>query len=210
MWPIFVFHTNKISENNWRLFSLLPSPWWRVQVSNATRIRLCRMLTSKTVNIDDISCRLWPRQMTYPSSCQRWRHLLSRWFLVWLVFRPWRWRRCVPPKRQFIFNGLHGVISQKIVLFITTAVNTLENCYCRTGTKIRSWAPDGAWHQDWLANWSSVVTWLRFWLFKESKKWQYLCESCENLTDLAKRVTWVHAVGSYPSTETAKEKQKQI
>jgi hypothetical protein len=30
----------------------------------------------------------------------------------------------VPPKRRLTFNGLHGVISQKIVLFITTAVRT--------------------------------------------------------------------------------------
>jgi hypothetical protein len=38
----------------------------------------------------------------------------------------WRWRRYVPLKRQLTFNGLHGVISQKIVLFITTAVRTLH------------------------------------------------------------------------------------
>jgi hypothetical protein len=30
----------------------------------------------------------------------------------------------VPSKHQLTFNGLHGVISQKIVLFITTAVRT--------------------------------------------------------------------------------------
>jgi hypothetical protein len=28
----------------------------------------------------------------------------------------------IPPKRILIFNGLHGVISQKIALFMTTAV----------------------------------------------------------------------------------------
>jgi hypothetical protein len=27
----------------------------------------------------------------------------------------------LPPKRRFIFNGLHGVISHKIELFITSA-----------------------------------------------------------------------------------------
>jgi hypothetical protein len=37
---------------------------------------------------------------------------------------PWRWRRYVPPKRPLTFNGLHGVISQNVVLFITTAVRT--------------------------------------------------------------------------------------
>jgi hypothetical protein len=33
-------------------------------------------------------------------------------------------RRHVPPKRRLTFNGLHGVISQKTELFITTAVRT--------------------------------------------------------------------------------------
>jgi hypothetical protein len=51
-------------------------------------------------------------------------HLLSCCFLARLIFRPWRWRQYVPPKRRLTFNGLHGVMSQKIVLFITTAVIT--------------------------------------------------------------------------------------
>jgi hypothetical protein len=69
-------------------------------------------------------------------------HLLSRWFLARLILRPWRWERYVPPKRLLTFNGLHGVISQKIVLFITTAVRTsnptfsmfccLESCMITT------------------------------------------------------------------------------
>jgi hypothetical protein len=46
-------------------------------------------------------------------------HLLSRWFLDRLILRPWRWRLCVPPKRRLTFNGLHGVISLKIALFLT-------------------------------------------------------------------------------------------
>jgi nitrate reductase gamma subunit len=31
-------------------------------------------------------------------------------------YRPWRWRRHVPPKRRLTFNGLRGVISQKVEL----------------------------------------------------------------------------------------------
>jgi hypothetical protein len=54
-------------------------------------------------------------------------HLLSRWFLYWLIFRPWRWRRHVPLKRRLSFNGLHGVISHKIELFIPTYF-TLVSC----------------------------------------------------------------------------------
>jgi hypothetical protein len=45
-------------------------------------------------------------------------------FLARLNLRLWRWRRCVTPKCWLIFSGLHGVISQKIVLFITTAERT--------------------------------------------------------------------------------------
>jgi hypothetical protein len=37
---------------------------------------------------------------------------------------PLRWRRYVPPKRRLTLNGLHGVIFQKMVLFITTSVRT--------------------------------------------------------------------------------------
>jgi hypothetical protein len=35
----------------------------------------------------------------------------------------------VPLKPRLIFNGLHGVISQKIVFFITTAVRTSNPTY---------------------------------------------------------------------------------
>jgi hypothetical protein len=41
-------------------------------------------------------------------------HLLSRW----------RWRRYVPPKSRLTFYELHGIMSQKMVLFITTFVRT--------------------------------------------------------------------------------------
>jgi hypothetical protein len=42
-------------------------------------------------------------------------HLLSRWFLAWFIFLPWRWRLHVPPKRQLIFKGLHNeIMPQKI------------------------------------------------------------------------------------------------
>jgi hypothetical protein len=36
-------------------------------------------------------------------------------------FQPWRWRWYVPPKRRFTY-GLHGAISQKLAILITTAV----------------------------------------------------------------------------------------
>jgi hypothetical protein len=42
----------------------------------------------------------------------------SCWFLAWLILRPWKWRRHVPPKRRLTFGGLHSVICYKIKLFI--------------------------------------------------------------------------------------------
>jgi hypothetical protein len=41
--------------------------------------------------------------------------LLSRRFLARPILRSWRWRRQVPSKRLLTFNGLHDVISQKMV-----------------------------------------------------------------------------------------------
>jgi hypothetical protein len=44
-------------------------------------------------------------------------------FLAWFI-QPSRWRGHIPLKCQLTFHGLHGVIFQKIGLFITTAVRT--------------------------------------------------------------------------------------
>jgi hypothetical protein len=37
---------------------------------------------------------------------------------------PWRRRRYIPPKRQFTFNWLQNITSQKIEFFVITAVST--------------------------------------------------------------------------------------
>jgi hypothetical protein len=53
--------------------------------------------------------------------------------LLNFFLRPWSWRRYIPHKRRLTLNGLHGIISQKFILFITTAVKTLNptnlNCW---------------------------------------------------------------------------------
>jgi hypothetical protein len=49
--------------------------------------------------------------------------------LCWTILRPWRWRRYVPPKRRVPLNALHSVISQKKILFKTTAVKTSNPIY---------------------------------------------------------------------------------
>jgi hypothetical protein len=54
-----------------------------------------------------------------------------------LILRSWRWRRYIPPKRQFIFNGLHGDMSQKIGVYCCegcslhstgTSTSRITNC----------------------------------------------------------------------------------
>jgi hypothetical protein len=67
-------------------------------------------------------------------------HLLSGWFLAWFILLSWKWRRHVPPKRGLIFKGLHGDISQKIELFVTTAVRTSNHTFNNIfPSKSRSW-----------------------------------------------------------------------
>jgi hypothetical protein len=44
-------------------------------------------------------------------------YLRSQWFLAWLILRPRRWRRHVPPKHHLTFNELHDVKSQTTELF---------------------------------------------------------------------------------------------
>jgi hypothetical protein len=50
--------------------------------------------------------------------------LVTCWHFTLLILHPSKWWRHVPPKCRLILNGLHGIISQKLVLFITTAVRT--------------------------------------------------------------------------------------
>jgi hypothetical protein len=54
------------------------------------------------------------------------KHLLSRGLLARLVLRRWRWMHYIPPKHRLTFNGLHGVIFQKVVFFVTTSMRTSD------------------------------------------------------------------------------------
>jgi hypothetical protein len=64
---------------------------------------------------------------TYRLHLQGRRRYVATCFFVGLLnlfSRPWRWRRYVSPKRRLKLNGLQGVTSHKMILFITTAVKT--------------------------------------------------------------------------------------
>jgi hypothetical protein len=39
------------------------------------------------------------------------------WFLAWLILRPWRWRRYIPPQSQSL-SERHGITTLKTVLFM--------------------------------------------------------------------------------------------
>jgi hypothetical protein len=75
-------------------------------------------------------------------------HLLSGWFLAWLIILSWTWRRYVPLKRRLTFNGLHGVISQKIALFMITAVRTSKSYEKLLSFGMRS--RDVHWIRGWV------------------------------------------------------------
>jgi hypothetical protein len=67
-------------------------------------------------------------------SCNRrfgWTYCLYlsayRLVLAELFLRPWRWRWYVPPKRRLQLNRPHGVISQKMMLFIYSLFNDAVN-----------------------------------------------------------------------------------
>jgi hypothetical protein len=64
------------------------------------------------------SCRL---HLQGQRKSQAW--LAECWFLACFTFPPWRWRRYVFSKFLLIFNGLHGIISQKTELFATISSN---------------------------------------------------------------------------------------
>jgi hypothetical protein len=57
----------------------------------------------------------WSSNMQYST----WRYIsqddTACRFLLNLFLPPWTWRRCVPPKRRLKLNGLHGVISHKMI-----------------------------------------------------------------------------------------------
>jgi hypothetical protein len=80
---------------NWRFEGIMPPSWgWKNKRSKK---------------------RTWSRKHCSTPSCS---------FLVRLIFRTWKWRRYVSPKRRLTFSGLHSVISHNIVTLITTAVRT--------------------------------------------------------------------------------------
>jgi hypothetical protein len=88
-------------------------------------LKMEAMWSSKTRWLSTDYTALYPRRW-YSSI------LLSVYFISETTGRisiKWRWRQCVPLKRRLTLNRLHGIISQKIVLFTTTTVRTSNSTY---------------------------------------------------------------------------------
>jgi hypothetical protein len=95
--------------------------------------RIPRRLVTANYDAEEASVKAGGKQT---SAC----HLLSCLFHARLTIRPWRWKRYVTPKHRFIINGLHGILSKKIVLIITTPVMMLllpHISFSRLGLNIR-------------------------------------------------------------------------
>jgi hypothetical protein len=129
------FLWSHVSEKARKLFFLCMFDFiWQCQLSGLKRICITEACSYKVLSYGITQCsplkvsrRLWGTcrfrlQQREAGSKQSKLATALRWFLSWRILLPWGWRRYVPPKRRLTFNGLHGVISQKIQVFITTAV----------------------------------------------------------------------------------------
>jgi hypothetical protein len=77
----------------------LPTALTRVSCSAYFSVLKMETICSSETSLDT-------QRTTRHSAC----HLLSLWFRAQIIFRPWRWRRYVPPKRRLTLNELHGIL----------------------------------------------------------------------------------------------------
>jgi hypothetical protein len=99
-------------------------------------------------------------------------------FLLRLFFCHWRWRRYVSPKHWLTFNGLHGIISQKIVLSLTTTVRTSNP----TNSQLVSSACFPVFHNHIISHLMSYKFALHTLLLNETRTKQIFEVSCTHVT----------------------------
>jgi hypothetical protein len=86
------------------------------------------------------------RSKNKPSKTPRWRI----YFLAYYDYLTINWWRNVPPNCRFNLNGLHGVMSQPIKVFITTALRTsYPTFHCFDAVSIMS--SNGKWKRSKLS-----------------------------------------------------------
>jgi hypothetical protein len=70
-------------------------------------------------------------------------------FFLSLFFRPWRWRRYVPPKLPFTLNGLHSVRTSNPTFCLIPSVYLPPELHNRTPKDLTVYGPT-----DWRNVWS--------------------------------------------------------
>jgi hypothetical protein len=88
--------------------------------STSKGIRRTELWLSHETDTNCVRLRFSQRWLWRVSSSGMWRRVVC-WVATdpcWDYFlRPWRWSRCVPPKGRLQLNRLHGVTSQRMILF---------------------------------------------------------------------------------------------
>jgi hypothetical protein len=131
---VICWHLSLLSEFDHSHLKLLERGWHWYRQTTGTQIQeafykmhlqLGTTLSLKSTIFRDITpCSLLSVNPRFGGTYRLLATCFHVGFLLSLFFRLWRWRRYVPQKHWLTLNGLHGVISQKMVLFITTAVRT--------------------------------------------------------------------------------------
>jgi hypothetical protein len=96
-------------------------------------------------------------------------------FMLFCLARPWRWRRYVPPRRRWTFNRLHGVISQKIAVFVLPRtrffkISTSEslNVVYLSAILGFTWAACMELHWQWYVAVTQLTLWRLDWVITSS------------------------------------------
>jgi hypothetical protein len=117
-----------------------------------------------------VTCRLLQCESRLQAELLCCTHLLSRWFLVWLIFRTWRRRRLVPAERPLTFSGPHGVLS-----YGTELLSFCPSAWERVSHPRRPTREAYARINFLFSGLSSKLIYTRVW--KHPINWQDLCKN---------------------------------
>jgi hypothetical protein len=97
---------------SWMIFKSIIL-WWHRGFEVLTAV-----VMKSSIFWDITSCSPFKANRRFGGKCRLCFLSVWCWLLAWPIFKPWRWRRHVPPKRRLTFNGLHGIIFKKMELFV--------------------------------------------------------------------------------------------
>jgi hypothetical protein len=105
---------------------------WKVGLSYVGFEVLTAVVMKSSAFWDIVSCSSLKVNQSFGGIPLTTCFMLVSW---WLIFRPWGWRRHVPPKRRLTCNWLHEVVSKKIGLFNCSAEQEIP-CFYVTGKRL--------------------------------------------------------------------------